>query len=62
VNVQLKVELRIGNEKKEADLKRFADLLRKANYQGYVVLEYEAPTDPHKAVPPLLKELQGILA
>ena len=62
VNVQLKVELRIGNEKKEADLKRFADLLRKANYQGYVVLEYEAATDPHKAVPPLLKELQGILA
>ena len=62
VNVQLKVELRIGNEKKEADLKRFADLLRKANYQGYVVLEYEAATDPYKAVPPLLKELQSILA
>ena len=62
VNVQLKVELRIGNEKKEADLKRFADLLRKANYQGYVVLEYEAATDPYKAVPSLLKELQGILA
>ena len=61
VNVQLKVELRIGNEKKEADLKRFADLLRKANYQGYVVLEYEAATDPYKAVPPLLKELQSIL-
>ena len=44
------------------DLKRFADLLRKANYQGYVVLEYEAATDSYKAVPPLLKELQGILA
>ena len=38
------MELR-GSEKK-ADLKRFADLLRKANYQGYVVLEYEAATDP----------------
>ena len=62
VNVQLKVELRIGNEKKEADLKHFADLLRKANYQGYMVLEYEAATDPYKAVPPLLKELQSILA
>ena len=28
----------------------------------YVVLEYEAATDPYKAVPPLLKELQSILA
>ncbi len=62
VNVQLKVELRVGTEKKEADLKRFANLLRQANYQGYVVLEYEAAADPYQAVPPLLKELQGILA
>ena len=62
VNVQLKVELRVGNERKEADLKRFADLLRQANYQGYVVLEYEAAADPYEAVPPLLKELRNILS
>lgn len=62
VNVQLKVELRVGNEKKAADLKRFTNLLRQANYQGYVVLEYEAAEDPYQAVPPLLKQLQAILA
>ena len=56
------MELGVGNERKEADLKRFADLLRQANYQGYVVLEYEAAADPYEAVPPLLKELRNILS
>ena len=45
-----------------ADLKRLADILRKANYQGYVVLEYEAAEDPYAAIPPLLKKLRGLLA
>jgi hydroxypyruvate isomerase len=39
-----------------------ADILRKANYQGYVALEYEAAEDPYVAIPPLLKKLRGILA
>ena len=62
VNVQLKVELKVAGKKEEADLKRMADILRKANYQGYVVLEYEAAEDPYVAIPPLLKKLHGILA
>ena len=62
VNVQLKVELKVAGKKEPADLKRLADILRKATYQGYVALEYEAAEDPYAAIPPLLKELRGLLA
>ena len=41
-----------------ADLKRVTDLLRKAGFQGYVALEYEAKEDPRTAVPKYLKELK----
>ena len=62
VNVQLKVELRIGQERKPADLERLIKLLKQVNYQGYVVLEYEAAENPYVAVPPLLKKLQKFIA
>ena len=62
VNVQLKVELRIGQERKPADLERLTKLLKQVNYQGYVVLEYEAAENPYVAVPPVLKKLQKFLA
>ena len=56
MNVQLKVELKIGQERKPADLQRLIKLLKQANYQGYVVLEYEAAEDPYTAIPPLLSK------
>ena len=62
VNVQLKVELRIGKDQKPADLERLINILKKTNYQGYVVLEYEAAQDPYATIPPLLKKLRGLLA
>jgi sugar phosphate isomerase/epimerase len=62
VNVQLKVELKIAGKKEPTDLKRVADILRAANYQGYVALEYEAAADPYSAIPPLLKKLRAIFA
>jgi sugar phosphate isomerase/epimerase len=59
VNVQLKVEMRKRNQpKEEADLEKVVGLLRKANYQGYVALEYEAAEDPWKAIPPWLARLR----
>lgn len=59
VNVQIKAELRRRGQKAEpADLGRLAKLLREANYQGYVALEYESAEDPWKAVPELLKRLK----
>jgi hydroxypyruvate isomerase len=43
-------------------LKRIVAILREANYQGWVTLEYEAAEDPHTAVPRLLGEMRGLLA
>ena len=64
VNVQFKSQiLRRGRKQKEpADLARVVKILRDANYQGYFALEYEAPEDPWKAVPELLKQMKAALA
>jgi len=64
VNVQFKSQiLRRGQKQKEpADLARVVKILRDANYQGYFALEYEAPEDPWKAVPELLKQMKAALA
>jgi sugar phosphate isomerase/epimerase len=62
VNVQLKTEIhKRGQKKGPADLPRLAGILREANYQGYVVLEYEAAEDPWKAIPRVLRELKELL-
>ena len=64
VNVQLKVELqRKGQKASEAtDLPRVVAILREANYQGFVALEYEAKPDPWQAVPPVLKQMKELFA
>jgi len=64
VNVQFKSQiLRRGQKQKEpADLSRVVKILREANYQGYFVLEYEAPEDPWKAVPELLEQMKAAMA
>ena len=49
---QIKTEIQAkGKMKEPADLKRMLNILRSANYRGYVVLEYEAEEDPKAAVP-----------
>ena len=60
VNVQVKVEIRRkGQSKSEpTDLTRIVKLLRDANYQGYVALEYEAKPDPWIHVPLWLQKMQ----
>lgn len=63
VNVQVKVEMKPADAPVEwADLGRLAAILRKANYQGFVVLEYEAKEDPRKAVPGYLEQLKALCA
>jgi len=63
VNVQMKAEVRPRGEKSEdADLARLVKILRAANYQGYVALEYESKEDPWKAVPGLLKRMRELFA
>ncbi len=64
VTVQLKTEIhRAGQPKKEdADLKRLLDILRSANYRGYVALEYEAEEDPRTGVPKAIAALKKLVS
>lgn len=63
VNAQIKVEVnRPGKGKEPTDLARVAKILRDANYQGFVALEYEAAPDPFQAVPGWLKRLGEALS
>jgi sugar phosphate isomerase/epimerase len=59
VNVQYKVEVQYrGKPKQLGDMPRVIKILRDANYQGYVALEYEAREDAWKAVPEWLGKLK----
>jgi sugar phosphate isomerase/epimerase len=59
VNVHLKAEVRAKGQRPEpADFGRIAGILRSANYQGYLSLEYESAEDPIVAVPRLISEIR----
>lgn len=64
VNVQLKAAMRREDEKARtpADFKRLFKILRDANYQGYVALEYEEKEDPWKEIPGLVKKMKKLAA
>jgi sugar phosphate isomerase/epimerase len=62
VNAQLKVAIsRRGQGKVPTDLARVIEVLREANYQGYVALEYEEK-DPQGEVPGWLARMKAALA
>ena len=61
VNVQVKHEVTVGGQRQPVDLDRLAGVLRDANYQGWVVLEYEGP-QPRQRVPELLDRMGEALA
>jgi sugar phosphate isomerase/epimerase len=61
VNVQVKVDMFPNNKKEPADLPRVVQILRDANYQGWVALEYEANEDPYQAVPRHLGTLAQLI-
>ena len=63
VNVQYKTEIQRQPQgpKEPADPRRVVQILRQGNYQGTVVLEYEAAEDPFTAVPRHLAELRPLL-
>ena len=59
INVQVKVVTSDSNgQKSPADFARIADILRAANYRGYVVLEFEEEGDPRRECPRYLGELR----
>ncbi|MCD6052151.1 MAG: Xylose isomerase domain protein barrel [Verrucomicrobia bacterium] len=64
VNVQVKVEIQFGPkaEKVHSDIKKLMKILKDANYQGFVALEYEAKPDPYEAIPKHLEELRAAFA
>ena len=63
VNVQIKTEIKpaAATANQPADLARLVKILRDANYQGWVALEYEGKEDPYTAVPPALETLAGLM-
>ena len=62
VNVQVKIEMKPkGKEVEEADFEKLTKILRDANYQGFVVLEYES-ANPWEEVPTYLEELGKAIA
>lgn len=62
VVAQLKTEIRrAGNKTEAADLRRLVQILRNANYRGYVALEHEANEDPKVAVPRHVATLRKLI-
>ena len=61
VNVQLKVNMHPTTQKDPvpADINRLFKILRDANYQGFVALEYEAKPDPWTAIPEYLQKMKA---
>jgi len=65
INAQVKVVTSSGEKgakKEPSDFSRLAKMLRAANYRGYIVLEYEEPTDPRTECPKYLEQLRAAFA
>jgi sugar phosphate isomerase/epimerase len=61
VNAQIKVAIKPGDGAEEpADLKRMVEILRAANYRGYVVLEYEE-AKPFEEIPMYVDKLRELI-
>ena len=59
INVQVKVVVSSPDKKKQpTDFIRLAEILRAAQYRGYVVLEYEEDNDPREASQKYLMQLR----
>jgi sugar phosphate isomerase/epimerase len=61
VNAQIKVSMHPDGQKTPADFARIVDILRAANYRGYLVLEYEEAEDPFTEVPKHIESLRSLL-
>ena len=63
LNVQVKVVITDPQQKKEpSDFSRLAEILRAANYRGYIVLEYEEAGDPRVECPKYIKQIREAFA
>lgn len=62
VNAQVKVSIAPNGKPEKADMGRIVEILKKAGYRGYLVLEYEEKEDPRVEIPKLLKQLRELIA
>ncbi|HVU89829.1 MAG TPA: sugar phosphate isomerase/epimerase family protein [Pirellulales bacterium] len=59
INVQVKISMQpAGGKRGPADLKRLAQILTDSGYRGYIVLEFEEPTDPLVECPRYINEIR----
>jgi sugar phosphate isomerase/epimerase len=59
---QLKAEIHpAGGKKQDSDYGRVVEMLRKANYRGFITLEYEAAEDPLTGIPKHLELIRKVL-
>jgi sugar phosphate isomerase/epimerase len=61
VTAQIKVMTKVAGKPVPADYARLLNILRRANYRGYIVFEYEEEEDPYTAIPPNLERLRALL-
>ena len=62
VTCQLKCEINpLGGKKQDADYGKIVGIMRKANYRGFITLEYEAAEDPMTAIPKHLEAIRKVL-
>ena len=61
ITAQIKVMTHVDGKPAPADYARMIDILRRANYRGYVIFEYEEEEDPLTAIPRHLPKLRALL-
>ena len=61
VTAQIKVMTKVNGEDVPADYSKMLNILRRANYRGYIVFEYEEDEDPYAAIPPHVKQLRRLM-
>ncbi|MCA9185893.1 MAG: sugar phosphate isomerase/epimerase [Planctomycetales bacterium] len=61
INAQIKASIAPDGKSQPADYARILDILRRANYRGYVVLEYEEADDPWTSQPQHLDRLRELV-
>lgn len=61
INAQVKASVAPNGKPEEADLKRVINILKKANYRGYIVLEYEEKAEPKETIPGLIQKIRDAI-
>ena len=61
VNAQLKASVAPNGKSEPADLSRVVQILKKAGYRGYIVLEYEEKEEPRELIPGLLRKMRDLI-